>query len=140
MNWSLESVPVKQSFALKAELRAKPSRMPVSGSFKGGPARVLRSSPQFGFTLAGYELLQGLLPMPGEHDDEKLTPRGSLEPVTGLQEAKAPLPHLRCRNALKIINDLDLGFGKMKMPHPEGGSTSWLGGVRGQAQSPPTKE
>ncbi|KAF7184989.1 Calcium-binding mitochondrial carrier protein Aralar2 [Pseudocercospora fuligena] len=108
--------------------------------FKGGPARIMRSSPQFGFTLAAYEVLQGLLPMPGEHDEKELTPRGSLEPVTGLQEAKAPLPHLRCRNALKIINDLDLGFGKMKMPHPEGGSTSWLGGVRGQAQSPPTKE
>ncbi len=26
--------------------------------FKGGPARILRSSPQFGFTLAGYEVLQ----------------------------------------------------------------------------------
>lgn len=26
--------------------------------FKGGPARVLRSSPQFGFTLVAYEYLQ----------------------------------------------------------------------------------
>jgi solute carrier family 25 aspartate/glutamate transporter 12/13 len=26
--------------------------------FKGGPARVLRSSPQFGFTLLTYEYLQ----------------------------------------------------------------------------------
>jgi solute carrier family 25 aspartate/glutamate transporter 12/13 len=26
--------------------------------FKGGPARIMRSSPQFGFTLAGYEVLQ----------------------------------------------------------------------------------
>lgn len=25
--------------------------------FKGGPARVLRSSPQFGFTLVAYEYL-----------------------------------------------------------------------------------
>lgn len=102
--------------------------------FKGGPARIVRSSPQFGFTLAGYELLQGLLPLPGEHDEHEqgLTPRGSLEPVTGLQEAQAPLPHLRCRNALKIINDLDLGFGKVKAPHPEGGVTSWIGGSRRQ--------
>jgi hypothetical protein len=31
--------------------------------FKGGPARIMRSSPQFGFTLAGYELLQrGMFP------------------------------------------------------------------------------
>jgi solute carrier family 25 aspartate/glutamate transporter 12/13 len=31
--------------------------------FKGGPARVLRSSPQFGFTLVSYELIQRLLPI-----------------------------------------------------------------------------
>lgn len=30
----------------------------VKALFKGGPARVLRSSPQFGFTLFVYELLQ----------------------------------------------------------------------------------
>ena len=34
--------------------------------FKGGPARIMRSSPQFGFTLAAYELLQTLLPYPGK--------------------------------------------------------------------------
>jgi len=84
--------------------------------FKGGPARILRSSPQFGFTLAGYEVLQGLLPLPGEHDEKETTPRGSLEPATGLQEATAPLPYLRSRNALKIILDLDLGFGRPKIP------------------------
>lgn len=89
--------------------------------FKGGPARILRSSPQFAFTLAGYEVLQGLFPL---HDDTKeMGPRGSVEPVTGLQEAKAPLPYLRSRNALKIILDLDLGFGKPKIPEGK----SWLG-------------
>ena len=84
--------------------------------FKGGPARVLRSSPQFGFTLAGYELLQNLLPLPGHAEDVKAKPdpRGIIEPITGLQEAKAPLPYLRSRNALKIILDLNLGFGKFK--------------------------
>lgn len=30
--------------------------------FKGGPARVLRSSPQFGVTLLSYELIQRFLP------------------------------------------------------------------------------
>src|SRR5262249_49362854 len=30
--------------------------------FKGGPARIFRSSPQFGVTLMTYELLQRLLP------------------------------------------------------------------------------
>lgn len=31
--------------------------------FKGGGARVLRSSPQFGFTLAAYEIFQNLFPL-----------------------------------------------------------------------------
>ena len=111
--------------------------------FKGGPARILRSSPQFGFTLAGYEVLQGLLPLPGEQTAEKeLGPRGTLEPATGLQEAKAPLPYLRSRNALKIILDLDLGFGR---PRPSDGEKvrSWLPGslgLRGQAASPHPKD
>lgn len=94
--------------------------------FKGGPARILRSSPQFGFTLAGYEVLQGLLPLPGGHDDQPSGPRGSLEPATGLQEAKAPLPYLRSRNALKIILDLDLGFGKPRIPTDSSGKP-WTG-------------
>lgn len=37
--------------------------------FKGGGARVLRSSPQFGFTLAAYELFKGLFPLPDESDN-----------------------------------------------------------------------
>lgn len=100
--------------------------------FKGGAARVLRSSPQFGFTLAGYELLQGLLPLPGEEKEHG--PRGSLEPAAGLQEAKAPLPYLRSRNALKIILDLDLGFGRLKAPTAaESKAAGWLPGMRGVA-------
>ncbi|RKP31060.1 mitochondrial carrier [Metschnikowia bicuspidata] len=35
----------------------------VSAFFKGSIARVFRSSPQFGFTLASYELLQRLFPL-----------------------------------------------------------------------------
>ena len=95
--------------------------------FKGGPARILRSSPQFGFTLAGYEVLQKLLPMPGSGEDEG--PSGHVEPALGLQEAKAPLPYLRSRNALKIILDLDENFGEPKFPNGKG----WLplSGTRG---------
>lgn len=82
--------------------------------FKGGPARVLRSSPQFGFTLAAYEVLQGLLPMPG---DVKEAPHvGTLEAKTGLPGQEGPLSYLRSRNALKIILDLDDGFGSFKGP------------------------
>lgn len=35
----------------------------VGAFFKGSLARVFRSSPQFGFTLASYELLQNLFPL-----------------------------------------------------------------------------
>ncbi|KAI9798340.1 MAG: mitochondrial aspartate-glutamate transporter agc1 [Candelina submexicana] len=89
--------------------------------FKGGPARILRSSPQFAFTLAGYEVLQSLLPMPGS-ETEKPIATGSMEPGVGLQEAKAPLPYLRSRNALRIILDLDENFGRPKLP----AGKSWL--------------
>ncbi|KAF2202916.1 mitochondrial carrier [Delitschia confertaspora ATCC 74209] len=82
--------------------------------FKGGPARILRSSPQFGFTLAGYEVLQKALPMPG-HSDEG-GPHGHVEPGVGLSEATAPLPYLRSRNALKILLDLDENFGRPQLP------------------------
>lgn len=79
--------------------------------FKGGPARILRSSPQFGVTLATYELLARLLPLPGSSDAQR-SPTGHIEPQVGLRAASASLPYLRSRNALKIILDLDENFGK----------------------------
>ncbi|KIX98929.1 uncharacterized protein Z520_05390 [Fonsecaea multimorphosa CBS 102226] len=85
--------------------------------FKGGPARILRSSPQFGFTLAAYEVLSKLLPFPGSDEAEKKSAggvTGRVEPGVGLREAKAPLPYLRSRNALKILLDLDVNFGRVK--------------------------
>lgn len=95
--------------------------------FKGGPARVLRSSPQFAFTLAAYEVLQGLLPMSGAGAETDKAPvggvgstakalsmTGSIQPGIGLPQAMAPLPYLRSRNALKIILDLDEDFGRPK--------------------------
>ncbi|OCK82919.1 calcium-binding mitochondrial carrier protein-like protein Aralar1 [Lepidopterella palustris CBS 459.81] len=89
--------------------------------FKGGPARIMRSSPQFGFTLAGYEVLQKTFPMPGsaEHEAQKV----QTEPGVGLAEATAPLPYLRSRNALKIILDLDENFGRPKLPQ----ARTWSG-------------
>ena len=85
--------------------------------FKGGPARILRSSPQFGFTLAAYEVLQKMLPMPGSHED--VAASGHIEPGVGLQQAKAPLPYLRSRNALKLILDMDQNIGRVHVPRPE---------------------
>ncbi|KAJ5709583.1 hypothetical protein N7493_009874 [Penicillium malachiteum] len=85
--------------------------------FKGGPARILRSSPQFGFTLAAYEVLQKALPLPGSHEDE--TPTGHVEPGVGMAGATAPLPYLRSRNALKLILDLEPNIGRVQVPRPE---------------------
>ena len=65
--------------------------------FKGGPARIMRSSPQFGCTLAAYEFLQRLMPMPGH--EQKVEKTGTVEERT----ASAPMQYLRSRNALKII-------------------------------------
>lgn len=85
--------------------------------FKGGPARIMRSSPQFGFTLAAYEVLQKALPMPGSQPIEG--PSGHVEPAVGMHGAKAPLPYLRSRNALKLILDLDQNIGRVQVPRPE---------------------
>lgn len=41
--------------------------------FKGGIARVCRSSPQFGFTLAAYELFQKTIPLSLFYDTESQT-------------------------------------------------------------------
>jgi solute carrier family 25 (mitochondrial aspartate/glutamate transporter), member 12/13 len=82
--------------------------------FKGGPARILRSSPQFGCTLASFEVLKKAFPLPARFDPEaasKTDIAGSLEPGIGLREATAPLPYLRARNALKVIKDIDKDFG-----------------------------
>jgi solute carrier family 25 aspartate/glutamate transporter 12/13 len=87
--------------------------------FKGGPARIMRSSPQFGFTLAGYEVLQNLLPMPGDAKDHAPHMGISTSSVGGLPEARGPLSYLRSKNALKIILDLDENFGRAKMPNAE---------------------
>jgi len=94
--------------------------------FKGGPARILRSSPQFGFTLAAYEVLGKMFPMPGSEEAEaQKSMGGRIEPGVGLREASAPLPYLRSRNALKIILDLDENFGRIRIP--QGKEQAWLG-------------
>jgi len=92
--------------------------------WKGGPARIVRSSPQFGFTLAAYEVLSNLLPMPGSQEAEsQKSAAGRMEPSVGLREATAPLPYLRSRNALKVILDIDNNFGKIRVPE----GSSYLG-------------
>jgi len=82
--------------------------------FKGGPARILRSSPQFGFTLAAYEVLQSVFPFPGKSKDEQVH-TGVAEVVATMREKDVASPHARSRNALKIILDIDENFGRVKV-------------------------
>ncbi|KAI1363602.1 mitochondrial carrier domain-containing protein [Xylaria arbuscula] len=79
--------------------------------FKGGPARILRSSPQFGFTLAAYEVLQSVLPFPGKAKEQQVH-TGVAEVISTMREKDVASPHARSRNALKIILDIDENFGR----------------------------
>ena len=65
-----------------------------------------------------------MLPLPGSEEAEaQKSLVGRMEPGVGLREAKAPLPYLRSRNALKILLDLDENFGKIRVPEGK----SWRG-------------
>ncbi|ODQ50750.1 mitochondrial carrier [Saitoella complicata NRRL Y-17804] len=89
--------------------------------FKGGPARILRSSPQFGCTLAAYEFLQRLLPMPGSTAHSESALQISAAGEEDRKKSHVPsLPYLRSKNALKMILDLDENFGRRAMTIPQG--------------------
>ncbi|EPS40478.1 hypothetical protein H072_5665 [Dactylellina haptotyla CBS 200.50] len=84
--------------------------------FKGGPARILRSSPQFGFTLAAYEVLQSVFPYPGSAKKEESLGDSKTSVLGGSRTGEdTAMPWVRSRNALKIILDLDQNFGKVKI-------------------------
>ncbi|KAG5652442.1 hypothetical protein H0H81_004986 [Sphagnurus paluster] len=72
--------------------------------FKGGPARILRSSPQFGFTLLGYETLKTYLPYPWDEKPRKVE--------TALTTRPDDMSRIRARNALKILLDVHGDFGR----------------------------
>lgn len=72
--------------------------------FKGGPARIIRSSPQFGFTLLAYETLKTALPYPWEEKPHQME--------TALTSRPDDLSKVRARNALKILLDVHGDFGK----------------------------
>ncbi|KAG0763778.1 hypothetical protein G6F60_009285 [Rhizopus arrhizus] len=73
--------------------------------FKGGPARIFRSSPQFGVTLTVYEILHQWLPLPGHGP-----PSGSQKAIQQT-EAVAQRQLFQSTNALKMLLDLDYRFG-----------------------------
>ncbi|KAH9044412.1 mitochondrial inner membrane protein [Lactarius pseudohatsudake] len=69
--------------------------------FKGGTARILRSSPQFGFTLVAYEYLHKY--------PWKEAPR---EVETALTTRGEEIAKTRARNALKILLDVHGDIGR----------------------------
>ncbi|KAI0660589.1 mitochondrial carrier [Cubamyces menziesii] len=69
--------------------------------FKGGPARIIRSSPQFGFTLVAYEYLHKY-PFNGT----------SREVETRLTSQPEDMAQVRARNALRILLDVHGDFGR----------------------------
>ncbi|KZT62607.1 mitochondrial inner membrane protein [Calocera cornea HHB12733] len=73
--------------------------------FKGGLARVLRSSPQFGFTLVAYEYLHEFMPFPWDDKPKRLETQYSL----GSSE---DISRTRARNALKILLDVHSDIGR----------------------------
>ncbi|KAF9100712.1 mitochondrial aspartate-glutamate transporter agc1 [Mortierella sp. GBA35] len=72
--------------------------------FKGGPARIFRSSPQFGTTLMVYEVLQRAFPFDGASE----TANKALAQVGAPTE---DLSYLQSKNALKILLDVHYKFG-----------------------------
>ncbi|KAG6000810.1 hypothetical protein E4U21_005008 [Claviceps maximensis] len=88
--------------------------------FKGGPARIFRSSPQFGFTLAAYEFLQTTMPMPGSQKQEERLQQQQQGIGHAGDSTSDTLSFARSRNALKIILDLDEDFGRARMPDAKG--------------------
>jgi len=76
-----------------------------SALFKGGPARVLRSSPQFGFTLVAYEYLHKFVPYPFKDG-----PQGVDTALTSTRPDD--ISQKRARNALKVLLDVHGDFGR----------------------------
>ncbi|KAF8937224.1 mitochondrial aspartate-glutamate transporter agc1 [Haplosporangium gracile] len=74
--------------------------------FKGGPARILRSSPQFGTTLMVYEVLQRAFPYDGAQE----TAQQALAHTRNLTHVD-DLSYLQSKNALKILLDVHYKFG-----------------------------
>lgn len=74
--------------------------------FKGGPARIVRSSPQFGFTLVAYEYLQKYVPFPFGATST------SREVETALTSQREDMAQVRARNALRILLDVHGDFGR----------------------------
>lgn len=75
--------------------------------YKGGVARVIRSSPQFGVTLAVYELMHKQFPYPGGDEAHAQAQAAAPRPK------QTDISRVRARNGLKILLDCSSRFGTL---------------------------
>lgn len=84
--------------------------------FQGGLARVLRSSPQFGFTLASYEILQSWVPFEKVYNDPNS--HNLSKPFDQFKSNEESLLQMGLLvNARKVVTralDLNYGFNKIE--------------------------
>lgn len=67
--------------------------------FKGGPARIFRSSPQFGVTLFTYEALKKIVPVPfADNDDHEAT-------INAISNKEVDMHTVRMSRAVRLLND-----------------------------------
>jgi solute carrier family 25 aspartate/glutamate transporter 12/13 len=88
--------------------------------FKGGVARVIRSSPQFAVTLAVYEWLKKTFPFP--YGDKPLAGPSFSSPLAGglFGRPDYDITRLRARAGLRILLDCHEDFGRTRV-QPVGG-------------------
>ncbi|KAJ1777579.1 mitochondrial aspartate-glutamate transporter agc1 [Coemansia sp. RSA 2523] len=79
--------------------------------FKGGPARIFRSSPQFGATLMCYELFHRMVPFPGESHE---LPQERAAHQSRELSSQTALFH--AGNALRLLHDSGYKFGAFVPP------------------------
>ncbi|CDK28163.1 unnamed protein product [Kuraishia capsulata CBS 1993] len=78
--------------------------------FKGGLARIFRSSPQFGFTLASYELLQTWFPFSKVYPDPTARQYTNLTPVNDREKLVQGSITENARKFVDLSLDLNPGL------------------------------
>ncbi|KAJ9063073.1 mitochondrial aspartate-glutamate transporter agc1 [Entomophthora muscae] len=81
--------------------------------FKGGPARIFRSSPQFGVTLAVYELLQRSFPLSVAESKVQTIASKVASPLE-----TPDFQALKSQQALKLLLNFDYKFGLVPNTKP----------------------
>ncbi|KAI0240130.1 mitochondrial aspartate-glutamate transporter agc1 [Massospora cicadina] len=87
----------------------------VRAFFKGGTARIFRSSPQFGVTLAAYELLQRTFPLARM----EATVPALVSKVAAPTGADGP-QLFKSQSTLQLLRNLDYKFGLIPTRTPKG--------------------